>query len=148
MEPRMNYFKANPKAFEKMMDMETFAKAGGIDHTLYELIKMRASQINNCAFCMDMHAKELQKAGESTDRIVLLPAWREVPIYSEQEKAVLELTEHVTLIADSGVPEHVYNQVRNYFDEKQYVQLIMAINTINCWNRLAISTGMFPGCLD
>lgn len=146
MQPRFNYTEANPAAFKAMMDLETFAKNSGIDHGLYELIKMRASQINGCAFCIDMHGKDLLNHGESLDRLLLLTAWRETPIYTEKEKAALELTECVTRIAEGGVPDHVYEKVRAHFSEKEYVDLVMTINAINCWNRLSISTGMFPGC--
>jgi len=146
MQPRLNYTEANPAAFEAMMALEKFAQSSGIDHGLYELIKMRASQINGCAFCIDMHAKDLLNHGESLDRLLLLTAWREVPIYTEKERAALELTECVTRISEGGVPDHVYQKVRAHFSEKEYVDLVMAINAINCWNRLSISTGMFPGC--
>jgi AhpD family alkylhydroperoxidase len=146
MQPRFNYTEANPAAFKAMMALETFAKNSGIEHGLYELIKMRASQINGCAFCIDMHAKDLLNRGESLDRLLLLTAWREVPLYTEKERAVLELTECVTRISEGGVPDHVYEKVRAHFSEKEYVDLIMAINVINGWNRISISTGMFPGC--
>ncbi len=89
-----------------------------------------------------------EKKGESFERLMLLSTWREVPIYTEQEKAALELTEHVTRVSEAGVPDHVYKLARTYFDEKQYLDLIMAINTINCWNRLSLATGLFPGCFS
>jgi alkylhydroperoxidase AhpD family core domain len=146
MQPRLNYREANPAAFEAMLALESFARSTGIDHNLYTLIKMRASQINGCAFCMDMHGKDLLEHGESLERLLLLTAWREVPIYSDKERAVLELTECVTRISEGGVPDHVYENVRKHFSEKEYVDLLMAINAINCWNRISISTGMFPGC--
>jgi len=146
MQPRFNYREANPAAFEAMMKFETFARNTGIDHRLYVLIKMRASQINGCAFCIDMHAKDLLEHGESLDRLLLLTAWRDAPVYTDKERAVLELTECVTRISEGGVPDHVYENVRAHFNEKEYVDLLMAINAINCWNRISISTGMFPGC--
>jgi len=146
MQPRFNYREANPAAFEAMMAFETFARSTGIDHRLYVLIKMRASQINGCAFCIDMHAKDLLEHGESLDRLLLLTAWRDAPVYTDKERAVLELTESVTRISEGGVPDHVYENVRAHFNEKEYVDLLMAINAINCWNRISISTGMFPGC--
>ena len=146
MQPRFNYTEANPAAFEAMMALETFARNTGIDHRLYVLIKMRASQINGCAFCIDKHAKELLSQGENLDRLLLLTAWRDTPIYTEKEKAALELAECVTLISEGGVPDHVYENVRAHFSEKEYVDLLMAINVINCWNRISIPTGMFPGC--
>jgi AhpD family alkylhydroperoxidase len=146
MQPRFNHREANPAAFEAMMKFETFARNTGIDHRLYVLIKMRASQINGCAFCIDMHAKDLLEHGESLDRLLLLTAWRDAPVYTDKERAVLELTECVTRIWEGGVPDHVYENVRAHFNEKEYVDLLMAINAINCWNRISISTGMFPGC--
>ncbi|SEC29052.1 carboxymuconolactone decarboxylase family protein [Paenibacillus sp. GP183] len=147
MEMRMNYYETNPEALQALLALEKFASSTGIDRNLYELIKIRASQINGCAFCIDMHAKDLLESGESLDRILLLTVWCEVPIYSEKERAAIELTECVTRLSESGVPKEVYDNVRAHFDEKQFVDLIMAINAINCWNRIGISTGMFPGCM-
>jgi AhpD family alkylhydroperoxidase len=145
MKQRINYRSANPEAFQTMLKLEMFVKNSGVDPVIYELIKIRASQINGCAFCLDMHTKDLRAMGETEQRIYLLNAWREAPFYSDAERAVLELTEAVTRIADGGVPEHVYDNVRAYYDEKQFVALVMAINTINCWNRIAISMGLVPG---
>lgn len=146
MQPRFHYREANPAAFEAMMAFESFAQSTGIDRNLYVLIKMRASQINGCAFCVDMHAKDLLEHGENPDRLLLLTVWREAPLYSDKERAALELTEHVTRLSEQGVPDRVYENVRKHFSEKEYIDLIMAINAINCWNRLSVSTGMFPGC--
>ncbi|GIP32792.1 carboxymuconolactone decarboxylase family protein [Paenibacillus sp. J2TS4] len=143
---RINHYQANSAAYEAMMALEAFVKKSGLDRDLYELIKLRVSQINGCSFCIDKHGKDMLKNGESIDRILLLTVWREVDLYSDKEKAVLELTEHLTNISEAGVPDHVYSQVRAHFDEKQYIDLIMAVNTINCWNRLGIATGMSPGC--
>ncbi|MCP1311142.1 carboxymuconolactone decarboxylase family protein [Paenibacillus tyrfis] len=148
MKVRMNHYEVNPKAYETMLGLEKFAASSGLDQTLYELIKIRASQINGCAFCLDMHTEALLKVSGNERRIHLISVWRESPFFTEAERAALELTEAVTLISDGGVPQSLYERVREHFDEKQYVALIMAIVTINSWNRLAISTGMFPGCLD
>lgn len=145
---RMNHRSVNPNAFKSLLALEQSAKNSGLDHKLYELIKLRASQVNGCSYCVDMHAKDLLSMGESTERLLLLPMWREVPIYSEAERAVLELTECVTKLHEAGVPDDVYARVRDHFDEKEYVDLILAISTINAWNRFGVSTGMFPGCLD
>ncbi|WP_027725890.1 carboxymuconolactone decarboxylase family protein [Tuberibacillus calidus] len=143
---RMNYREVNPEAFETMVELEVFNRKSGLDKRLYELIKIRASQINGCAYCVDMHTRDLQKLGESQQRINLISVWREAhDIFTDKEKAVLELTEAVTLISHGGVPQELYEKVRQYFTEKEYIDLIMAINTINCWNRIAISTGMYPG---
>jgi AhpD family alkylhydroperoxidase len=120
-------------------------KKSGIDHKLWELIKIRASQINGCAYCLDMHTKDARAMGETEQRLYMLNAWREAPFYTEAERAAIALTEAVTKISDAGVPQELYEQVRKHFDEGQFVKLIMAINAINCWNRIAISTGMVPG---
>ncbi|RKP51616.1 carboxymuconolactone decarboxylase family protein [Cohnella endophytica] len=146
MKLRMDYRGANPDALKAMLGLEQFMGKSGIDRKIYEWIKLRASQINGCAYCIDMHSKDLIQMGESMDRIVLLPAWREVPTYSDEERAVLELTEYATKLSEAGIPIEVYERVRKHFDEKQYVDLIMAINVINSWNRISLSMGMFPGC--
>lgn len=144
MEVRLAHSKVNPEALQTMLKLEGFIKTSGLDAKLYEFIKIRASQINGCAYCIDMHTRDLRNMGETQQRINLLTAWREAPFYSDKERAVLELTETVTRISENGVPQAVYEKVREHFDEKEYVTLIMAINTINAWNRIAISTGMFP----
>ena len=117
---RMNYGTANPEAYQMMLSLETYVRKSGLDHNLYELIKLRASQLNGCSFCIDMHAKQMLQAGEELDRILMLSVWREVPIYSDKERAVLELTECVTLLAEKGVPQHVYEEVRKYVDEAEF----------------------------
>lgn len=144
MEVRLTHSKANPEALQTMLKLEGFIKTSGLDAKLYEFIKIRASQINGCAYCIDMHTRDLRNMGETQQRINLLSTWREAPFYSDKERALLELTETVTRISENGVPQAVYEKVREHFDEKEYVTLIMAINTINAWNRIAISTGMFP----
>ncbi len=146
MEVRMNHRAVQPEVFKKMMKLEQFMGECGLERTLYELIKLRASQLNGCAYCIDMHSRDMRKMGEPEERIYLLSAWRETPIYSGREKAVLALTEAVTLIADNGLPNEVYKEARAYFDEREFMNMIMAINVINSWNRIAISTRMFPGC--
>lgn len=143
---RMSHYEVNKAASEAVMALEQYVKQSGLDDTLYELIQLRASQLNGCSFCIDMHGKELQGKGESLERILLLSVWRDTDIYTAKEKAVLALTEHLTRISQDGVPDQLYEQVRTHFNEKQYIDLIMAINTINCWNRLGIATGMSPGC--
>ncbi|QRG68506.1 carboxymuconolactone decarboxylase family protein [Brevibacillus choshinensis] len=142
MKARMNYRSANPGALNAMLQLEKFVQESGLDKKLIELIKIRASQINGCAFCLDMHTKDARKLGETEQRIYLLNAWREAGFYTDAERAVLALTEAVTLISKGGVSDEIYADVREHFDEQQYVSLIMAINTINAWNRIAISTGM------
>ncbi|BAH41999.1 MULTISPECIES: carboxymuconolactone decarboxylase family protein [Brevibacillus] len=142
MQARINHRAVNPEAYQTMLKLEKFVNESGLDKKLIELIKIRASQINGCAFCMDMHTQDARKLGETEQRIYLLSVWRESAVYTEAERAVLALTEAVTVITANGVSEELYQQVREHFDENQYVSLIMAINTINCWNRIAISTGM------
>jgi AhpD family alkylhydroperoxidase len=144
MKVRFNYNSASPGALQVMMKLEGFIKTSGLDAKLYEFIKIRAAQINGCAFCIDMHTRDARKMGETEQRIYLLSAWREAPFYSDKERVVLELTEAVTLISKQGVPQELYERVRAHVDEEEYVAIIMAINTINAWNRIAISTGMFP----
>ncbi|BDA78005.1 hypothetical protein LPTSP3_g09350 [Leptospira kobayashii] len=142
MNPRFNHTKAYPEAFQTMLKNEEFAQKSGIEPKLYELIKIRVSQINGCAFCLDMHTSDTRKAGEEEKRIYLLNAWREASFYSDKEKAALELAEEVTLISKNGVSDACYEKVRKHFDEREFVSLIFLINTINSWNRIAVSTGM------
>ncbi|RRJ65265.1 carboxymuconolactone decarboxylase family protein [Paenibacillus oralis] len=148
MKVRLDHYAANPDIYRAMSELEKQVTASGLDRIIYELVKIRASQINGCAFCLDMHTKELRKLGESEQRINLISVWRESPCYTDKEQAALELTEVVTLIAERGVPQDVYDRVRTHYSEKETMDLIFAINVINCWNRIAISTGMFPGCRD
>ncbi|MCM3626095.1 carboxymuconolactone decarboxylase family protein [Paenibacillus glycanilyticus] len=145
MEMRLDYMKVQPEAFQTLLKLEGYVKKSGLDDSLLELIKVRASQINGCAFCLDMHTKDALAMGETTQRLFLLNAWREAPFYTDAERAALALTEAVTKISDAGVPQELYEQVRKHYDEGQYVNLIMAINAINSWNRIAISTSMVPG---
>jgi AhpD family alkylhydroperoxidase len=145
MEIRLDYTKAQPEALQTLLKLEGYVKKSGIDHKLLELVKIRASQINGCAYCLDMHTKDARAMGETEQRLYMLSAWREAPFYTEAERAAIALTEAVTKISDAGVPQELYEHVRKHFDEGQFVNLIMAINAINCWNRIAISTGMVPG---
>jgi AhpD family alkylhydroperoxidase len=145
---RVNYRVANQGAFKAMMALEQHISGQFEDKPLYELLKIRVSQINGCAFCLDMHAKDLLKLGDYADHILLLSVWREVPLYTEKERVMLELAEAVTLISEQGVPLELYEKVREHFSEAELVDLIMAINTINSWNRIAITTGMYPGCFN
>jgi len=148
MNVRMNHRTANPAGFQALLKLEEAAKKMGLDPVLYELIKIRASQLNGCAFCVDMHTSDLRNMGETEQRINLIVVWREAPMFTGKERAALALTEAVTLISEAGVPQAVYDEVRSHFSESEIVALIMAINAINCWNRIAIATGMFPGCFD
>ncbi|MGM7719495.1 carboxymuconolactone decarboxylase family protein [Metabacillus sp. Hm71] len=145
MEQRINYMQTNREVFRLMRQLEDYKKTTGFDSKLIELVKIRASQINGCAFCLDMHTKDARAIGETEQRIYCLPAWRESPFYSEEERAALELTEAVTTISANGVPDDLYQRVRKHFDEKQYIDLVTIIITINGWNRLAISANSIPG---
>jgi AhpD family alkylhydroperoxidase len=145
METRLNYAKVAPKAFQAMYQLESYVRNCGLEASLLELVKIRASQINGCAFCLDMHTKDARAAGESEQRIYLLSAWREAPFYSERERAALEWTEAITLIADNHVPDEIYESVKAHFSEEELVNLTLAINTINSWNRLSIAFRALPG---
>lgn len=145
MKQRLNYAQQAPGGMKAMLDMEKFVKSSGLDLTIFELIKTRASQINECAYCLDMHTKDARKAGETEQRLYALSAWRETPFYTEKERAALAWTEALTLIAENDVPDSLYEQVKNYFDEKELAALTMAIVAINGWNRLAIAFRTIPG---
>ncbi|MEK4234675.1 carboxymuconolactone decarboxylase family protein [Paenibacillus sp. FSL H7-0714] len=144
MEQRMDLAGEIPVAYKAMMGLEAFVQSTGMEKSLLELIKIRASQINGCAFCIDMHTKDARKAGESEQRIYMLNAWREAPFYSDEERAVLALTESVTLVTQGHVPDDVYSEAERHFDTKRLGEIIMAIVTINAWNRIAITTRMMP----
>lgn len=139
MKPRMNYYKAAPDTIKALMALETQVQSTGLEKSLIELVKIRASQINGCAFCINMHTEDARKRGETEARIYLLDAWRESPLYSDRERAALAWTEAVTLISQTRAPDEVYEQVRAQFSEEETVNLTMLIATINAWNRIAIS---------
>jgi AhpD family alkylhydroperoxidase len=143
MEQRINYLEVAPEALNIMMEMEKYTKSTGIDRKLRELIKIRASQINGCAFCLNMHTSDARKMGETEQRLYCVSAWRECDFYTDAEKVALELTEHVTLVPTKRVPDDLYNRVCIHFNEKDYVDLVILINQINSWNRLSISMGNF-----
>ena len=145
MEPRINYGKVAPGARKAMMGLEAYANNCGLERSLLDLVRLRASQINGCAYCIDMHSKDLRAGGESEQRIYLLDAWRESPGYTERERAALAWTEAVTLVTEGHVPEDVYQQVRQQFSEEELVNLTLAIVAINGWNRLSISFRTLPG---
>src|SRR5690606_26132890 len=145
MKARLNYHDVNPDALKAMLGLEKFVRSSGLERSLYELVKIRASQINGCAYCIDMHTKDARLAGETEQRIYALSAWRETPFYSDRERAALAWTEALTLISENDVPDDLYETVRKRFSEKEIVTLTMAIVTINGWNRLAISFRTVPG---
>jgi AhpD family alkylhydroperoxidase len=139
MRTRIDYSQVSPGALEAMMGLETYVRGCGLEPALLELVKLRASQINGCAYCIDMHTKDARARGESEQRLYLLDAWRESPFYTEREQAALEWTEAVTLITKGHVPDEVYERVRKHFAEQELANLTLAIVAINGWNRLCIS---------
>lgn len=139
---------ANPAAYRAMLQLEHYIRGSGINPTLLELIKIRASQINGCAFCIDMHTKDARLRGETEQRIYALNGWRETPFFSPEERAALAFTEAVTLIATDHVSDALYQEVSQYFSPEQIANLLMAIVTINAWNRIAIATRTVPGTYE
>ncbi|MFD9358848.1 carboxymuconolactone decarboxylase family protein [Streptomyces sp. NPDC060031] len=143
--PRMQWAKAAPEVYKAVCALEA-ASRKGLDPTLIELVKLRASQLNHCAFCLDMHTKDALAAGESVERIVLLGAWEESRhFYTEKELAAIELTEAVTVLTDGFVPDEVYERAAKHFEEQELAHLIALIATINVWNRFGVTTRMTPG---
>ena len=145
MKPRMNFYKAAPDTIKALVAVEEQIKASGLDQSLIELVKTRASQINGCAYCIDMHTADARKHGETEQRLYLLSAWRESPLYTDRERAALEWTEALTLVSESHVPDEVYEGVREQFSEDELVHLSLAIVAINGWNRLNIAARTVPG---
>ena len=135
---RIDYRTAAPEGVAAMRGLEAYVRRCGLSQTLLELVRMRASQINGCAYCLDMHSKDARANGETEQRLYVLDAWREAPFYDERERAALEWTEAVTRLSEGGVPDEVYERVRQQFSEKELVDLTVAIIAINGWNRLAI----------
>jgi AhpD family alkylhydroperoxidase len=138
MPPRIDSTKVSPEAYRAMMGLEKYVHECGVETSLLELIRIRASQINGCAYCLDMHSKDALAAGETVQRLLVLNAWREAPFYSDRERAALAWTEALTLIADNHVPDEVYNETRQFFSEQEIVNLTLAVVAINSWNRIAI----------
>ncbi|MER6531609.1 carboxymuconolactone decarboxylase family protein [Streptomyces sp. NPDC001508] len=143
--PRLRMAELAPDVYKAMIRLDTAAKRG-LDPKLYELVKIRASQINHCAFCLDMHTKDALAAGESVERIVQLSAWEESRhFYTEKELAAIELTEAITVLTDGFVPDEVYEKAAKLFEEAELAQLIAAITVINAWNRFGVAARMTPG---
>ena len=145
MQPRFDAAKVAPGAYKAMLGLETYLHQSGLELPLLHLIKLRASQVNGCAYCIDMHWKDLRAIGETEQRLYGLDAWHESPYYTDRERAALTWTEAVTRITDGHVPDQVYEEVRPHFSEKELADLTLAIATINAWNRLAISSRTVPG---
>lgn len=142
---RINFKRLVPAAYRAMLALESYVHQSGLEESLLELVKMRASQINGCAYCLDMHSKDARAAGETEQRLYVLPAWREAPFYSEKERAALAWTEAVTLVSETHVPDDVYELARKQFSDEELVNLTMAIVAINGWNRLEVSFRGVPG---
>jgi AhpD family alkylhydroperoxidase len=145
MKARLDFRKASPNGDKAMTGLHLFVRNCGLDHSLLELVKLRASQINGCAHCIDMHTKELRADGESEQKLYLLNAWRESPLYTDRERAALAWTEAVTLLATSQVPDDVYEQARENFSEEELVNLTYALVAINGANRLNVAFRTVPG---
>jgi AhpD family alkylhydroperoxidase len=145
---RFDYAKVAPGAYRAMAGLEHYLHESGLEENLLHLIKLRASQINGCAYCLDMHWKDLKSIGETDQRLYELNAWEEGPFYSDRERAALAWTEAVTRVADSHVPDEIYEHVRQHFSEKEMADLTLAVAAINAWNRLAISARTTPGTYE
>ena len=144
MKPRLDPYKTAPDAIKAMLTLENYVQSSGLDHALLHLVKVRASLINGCAYCIAMHTHEARRAGETEQRLHLLSAWHESPCYSQRERAALAWTDALTRIADTHAPDDVYEEARGHFSEEEMVKLTMAIVAINGWNRLAIGFRAVP----
>jgi|SRR5215469_1014210 len=145
MQPRIDYRKYAQQPLQSMLALEKYIAESGLNAKLVHLVKMRASQINGCAYCLDMHSIEARAAGESEQRLYTLDAWHETPFFNNRERAALAWTEALTLISKTHAPDAVFEEVKQHFSEKEIVDLTLVIGTINLWNRLAISLRAVPG---
>jgi AhpD family alkylhydroperoxidase len=145
MPPRLDYSKISPAALQAVYGMEQYVRKSSLEHSLIELIKLRASYMNGCAYCVDMHTKDALAAGETAQRLFAVPLWREAPFFTPRERAALAWTEAVTELGHDGVPDSLYEATREHFSEVELVDLTMAIATINVWNRLAVALGADVG---
>ena len=145
MEERLHYTKVAPAGYHAMLGLEKYLNECSLEHGLIHLMKLRASQINGCAYCIDMHWKDLRALGETEQRLYGLEAWEESPYYTERERAALAWTDAVTLDREGHVPDRVYEEVRKHFSEKELADLTIAVATINVWNRIAIAGRTTPG---
>jgi AhpD family alkylhydroperoxidase len=145
MKPRINLMNVNPAIIHAMLGLERQVSKGGLDNKLLNLVRMRASQINGCAYCLDMHSKDARADGETEQRLYGLDAWRETPYYSVRERAALEWTEALTLVTEGHVADGVYERVRQEFSEDELAHLSLAIIAINGWNRLNVAARTVPG---
>lgn len=138
MTPRMNYYAAAPKVLKAMLDLAKVPAESGLEHSLLGLVKVRASQINGCGFCIHMHSREAIAAGETAERLLLLDAWRESPLFTDRERAALVWTESLTLVAETRAPDEDFAAVKAQFSDEEIVNLTLAITTINAWNRFSV----------
>lgn len=145
MEPRIDYLKSARGVYEAMLGLEKYLQQCGLEEGLQNLIKLRVSQINGCAYCIDMHWKDLRESGESEQRLYGLDAWEESPYYTDRERAALAWAEAVTKISETHAPDEVYERSRQHFNEKELSDLTLAVAAINSWNRLAIAARSVPG---
>ncbi|WP_282122681.1 carboxymuconolactone decarboxylase family protein [Algibacter mikhailovii] len=143
MKTRIVIGQLEPKAYEAMMAMEKYLSASSLEPALTEMIRLRASQINGCAYCIDMHSKAAIKHGESANKLFAISAWWESPLFSDKEKAAFAMTDEITHISEGGLSDETFNDAKNHFSENEIAQMIMLIGLINTWNRMAISTHMF-----
>ena len=144
MQQRLDVMKISPAAYKALSAVQAYVDQSGLERSLLELVKIRASQINGCAFCLVMHTNDARKHGETDERMYLLDAWHEAPVFTARERAALAWVEAVTLIADSHVPDEVYEEAREHFSEKELVDLTMAVIAINAWNRASIAFRVTP----
>jgi AhpD family alkylhydroperoxidase len=144
MKPRVDY-KASPDAVKALLNLEKVVRNSGLETSLLDVIRMRASQINGCAYCLDMHSKDARAHGETKQRLYALNAWHETPFYTDRERAALAWTEALTRIADTHAPDEVFEQLREQFNEKEIMDVTLAIGAINTWNRIAIGFRLLPG---
>ncbi|GII54828.1 alkyl hydroperoxide reductase AhpD [Planotetraspora thailandica] len=144
---RMNFGKAAPKASEALMGLERFVRSSSLPHSTLELVKLRASQINGCGFCVDMHSRDAKKAGETDERLFAVAAWRDTPYFTEAERAALALAEAGTRLSDrpEPVPDEVWDEAARHYDEETLAALVAAIAAINAWNRISVITRATPG---
>ena len=145
MQARLNYGQTAPGVYDAMEGLEKYLGQCGMEESLLHLSRLRASQINGCAYCLDMHWKDLRAIGENEQRLYSLDAWRECPYYTDRERAALAWTEAVTLIAQDHVPDAVYQEARSHFSEKELSDLTLSVAAINAWNRLSIAARIVPG---
>ena len=144
MEPRLDFYKASPEAIKVMLAFSAGTEKLGLEKSLLELVKLRASQINGCAFCVDMHSADARKGGETERRLYAVSVWHETPFFTPRERAALAWTEAVTLISTSHAPDDVHAALDAQFTQKEQMDLTLAISMINCWNRLAIAFRKMP----